>query len=242
MFQQYYEIITNKIDFILKTQSDKLSAISDLMYETVKNDGIIHLFGSGHSHIISEDCFYRAGGFAPVNAILYEPLMLHKSAVSSTIEERKSGIAGEVLDQYFCESKDILFIFSNSGINSVPIEMAISAKEKGITVIAITSMEHSTNSQSRHTSGKKLYEVCDYYIDNGSAYGDATIDVGMGVRTAPISSITSIFIMQGLFTEVARKLVSVGINPPVYKSANIEEADEYNTGLINKYKARIKHL
>lgn len=242
MFSEFAGIIHEKMLGVIGTQSQVLDEVTNLIYETVRNDGIVHMFGSGHSHLAAEDCLYRAGCFAPVNPILPSELILGDGAVMATENERKSGIAEKLLKEYEVCKKDIIIIFSNSGINSVPVEMAMLCKEKGLKVVCITSLLHSKQAFSRNTSEKKLYEICDYVIDNSCEYGDACIQLENGTRVAPVSTIMGVFIAQGLFANVARIMINNGETPPVYISANLNNSDGINDRLIQKYKNRVRHL
>lgn len=241
--RDFFNIIKCKLTEIEKTQENRLEEIIGLMVKTINNGNVIHLFGTGHSHILAEECFYRAGGFVPVNAIFEESLMLHAGALASSRVERLEGFAEIILDKYTVYSGDILFIFSNSGINNVPIEMALVAKERGLKVIALTNLKHSESENSRHKSGKKLYEVVDYYIDNCGDIGDAALLVyDSTIKVGSTSNIIGAAIMHGIFAEVANRIVQAGKTPPVYMSANVTGGMEYNRKMIEIYKERLKHL
>jgi uncharacterized phosphosugar-binding protein len=242
LFKSFCDIIRTKLDDILETQMDNLDRIADLMYDALTRGNVIHLFGTGHSHILAEECFFRAGGLVPVNAILEESLMLHNGAMASSHVERLNGYADIILKKYNTNSGDLLFIFSNSGINSVPIEMAIAARNKGLKVVAVTNIKQSKSESPRHESGKRLFELADFYIDNCGDIGDAALSLGRDVRVAPLSTITGAAIMHGLFAEAADRIMKAGGFPPVYMSANIQGGSEYNAGWIEKYKDKLKYL
>ena len=127
---------------------------------------MIFPFGTGHGHLLALEMFYRAGGMMGVNPILTEELMLHKSATGSSAFERSEGKAEPLLEEFKVSGKDVVIVFSNSGINPLTIEMALGAKERGALTVAVTKMNHSRPLQSRHHSGLKLYEICDIVLDN----------------------------------------------------------------------------
>lgn len=239
---KYYDVICEKLNKIKNTQREIISKVSGLICDATIRESIIYIFGSGHSHILAEDCFYRAGGFANVSAILYEPLMLHEGAVNSSSLERQPNMAEKILDPYPLKEGDIMFVISNSGINNVPIDCAIYAKSLGASVIAITSMQHSSSVESRHQSGLKLYQVADFVIDNFCEKGDTALYINEEVSVAPISTICGSFILHSLFAEAASELVEKNIIPPVYISANTEKGKKHNSLIIEKYGKRIKHL
>lgn len=143
------------------------------MSETCAADGRIYVFGSGHSHMIAEELYARAGGLALVKAILPQELMLIDFPTKSTFIKRLSGYAAPLLDLYRLEAKDVLLVISNSGRNPVPVEMAMAARNKGAKVIAITSLAHSKSCLARHASGLRLFETADVVLDNHVPAGDA---------------------------------------------------------------------
>lgn len=242
LYQEYLEQVDKVIDQVKRTQGQNIEAAARLVAEKLAGDGILYVFGCGHSHIIGEDLFYRAGGTAPVCAMLDGDLMLHEGAVKSSRYERMSGLAGPIFERYGITEKDVLLVVSTSGINSVPIEMAMCAKEKEVPVIAIVSLAYAGD-LSRHGSGKKLHDVADIVLDNCVCHGDASVAVGStDIRVGPISTISSCMIAQSIVTQADENLWEKGITPPVYRSGNIPGGMEQNRSYIEKYLPRIKHL
>ena len=242
LYQNYFKEVESVLTKVIKTQSEKIEQAAEIVGECWAKDGILYVFGCGHSHIIGEDLFYRAGGTAPVCAMLDADMMLHEGAVKSSFYERKSGLAKPVFDRYLMTEKDVLLVASTSGINSVPIEMAMAAKDKGITVVAIVSGAYE-NDMSRHASGKKLNDVADIVLDNGVCHGDAAVEVGdTGMRVGPISTISACMIAQSIVVQADENLWKKGITPPVYVSGHIPGGMECNQALIDRYMPRIKHL
>ena len=194
------------------------------------------MFGSGHSHMIAEELYLRAGGLALVHGILPAELMLHEMANKSTYLERIEGYSQALVELYRVEAKDTVMVISNSGRNAVPVEMCLAAKEKGAKVIAMTSMKHSASCTSRHSFGKKMYEIADVTIDNCADPGDAAFPIeGLNSTIGPTSSITGITIAQALICQVVDNLVKAGIEPPVFKSSNVDGGDEHNNRMFDKY-------
>ena len=202
---------------------------------------MLYVFGCGHSHIIGEDLFYRAGGSAAVCAMLDPDLMLHAGAVKSSFYERMSGLAKPVFDRYGLTDKDVLLVVSTSGINSVPVEMAMCAKEKSIPVIAIVSQAYAKD-KSRHTSGKKLHDVADLVLDNGVCHGDAAVSLSSGMNIGPISTVSGCMIAQAMMVQASENMLSAGMTPPSYVSGNLPGGMERNQALIDRYMPRNKHL
>lgn len=242
MYHDYYKNIQQILQNIYIGQSDKIEQAAQFVSESVLNSGIIHVFGCGHSHMLAEEVFYRAGGLVPVNAILEPALMLHTGAAKSSILERMEGYASLIFERYDINNNDILIIASNSGINSVPIEMAIKAIDSGVKVIGITSSGYF-NEKSRHSSGELFYQIVDLYINNCVPKGDTVINVkGKKIKTGPASTIAGMFIIHSIILQATELMLKKGVTPPIYISGNIEGGQEYNEKFIKKYKHKLKHL
>ncbi len=235
----YYKGLTETLAQIKETQAEKIKAVADRVAETIVKDGIIYIFGCGHSNLIAEDCFYRAGGLANVCPMFDADLMLFNGAAKSSSMERMEGIAQHIYRRYKPTEKDILFVVSTSGINSVPVEMATIGKSNGVFTVALCSSAYF-DSKSRHTSGKLLYQCGDEYIDNCVPHGDAVVPVD-GMMMGAVSTSASSFIMNSILAE-AVAIAEKKTKPPIYKSGNVEGGAEYNAALIDKYIPRIKHL
>lgn len=242
LYQEYFGQVMQVLAHVMETQGKQIEKSAELVARCIKNDGIVYVFGCGHSHIIGEDLFYRAGGLAPVCAMLDSALMLHDGAVKSSCLERMPGLAKPLFERYPMTEKDVLFVVSTSGINSVPVEMAQCAEQAGVPVIAIVSKAYE-NDTSRHPSGKKLHECADIVLDNGVCHGDASVQVGdSGVRSGPISTISACMIAQSIMVQAEENLWNEGITAPVYVSGNISGGMEKNKSLIDAYRSRIKCL
>lgn len=235
VINRYTEYLKDKFEKAMQ-QTEEIEKAAALIKESVKNGGRFYVFGSGHSHMVAEEIYIRAGGFALVSAILEPSLMLHEQPNKSTYLERLTGYAEVLLKMKDVTDKDSIMIISNSGRNPVPVEMAIKAKEMGLKVIVMTSMAHSPNVTSRHPSGKRLFEVADVVLDNGAEFGDAAFEVeGLNTPTGPTSDFTGIALAQTLIVTTIDALIKEGYEPPVFKSSNVDGADEYNDMLFKQY-------
>ncbi len=242
LYKRYWQQVNSVIDSVMSSQSQNIEKAAQLVAESLSRDGMLYVFGCGHSHIIGEDLFYRAGGTAAVCAMLDSDLMLHNGAAKSSVYEKMSGLAQPIFDRYCLTNKDVLLVVSTSGINSVPIEMAMCAKERGIPVIAIVSQAYSQDT-SRHPSCKRLHDVADIVLDNGVCHGDAAVEVdNSGMYVGPISTISSCLIAQSIVVQANENMWNQGIRPPVYVSGNIPGGMEQNQDLIRRYMPRNKHL
>lgn len=240
--KQYYQNVASVLDEVATKESVSIQKAGQKVAETIKADGLIHVFGCGHSHMIAEELFYRAGGIAPIDPIFDTTAMLHEGAQKSSSIERMSGLAKLTLSNYKIESKDILLVASNSGINPYPIEMALEAKKKGAFVIAITS-EAYQEVDSRQEQGLHLADVSDLIIYNHVPYGDASVKISeSGLKSGPISSISAFFIANSIVLAACESLQEEAITPPIFVSGNMPQGDNVNKQLVDIYKYRIKHL
>ena len=235
----YLACITNILNKIVSTQNDKLSKASQMVAEVIKNDGIIYIFGCGHSHLIGLDCFYRAGGLVNVSAMLDTDLMLHNGAAKSSKMEKMSGIAEAIFERYCITDNDLLIVVSTSGKNAVPVEMAQLASQKNINNFAVVSSAYFADKKD----APMLYETASMYIDNCVPHGDAVIDIsGAETKMGSVSTAASSFILQTILMEGADIAGKDGTHLPVYMSGNVDGGAEFNKKLIAEYMPRIKHL
>ena len=154
--EKYFQTVKGQVDAVASSQMASIETASSWFAEAMNAGGLVYIFGTGHSHILAEELFYRAGGLARVVPMLHPPLMLHESASTSTQAERDPNVVGELLKQYPMTGGDVLVVASNSGRNACPIELAMVAKERSVRTIAVLNSEHSAKWDSRHPSGKRL--------------------------------------------------------------------------------------
>lgn len=242
MIEAYFRQIKEGLDHILAFEKEKIEQASEKIAQTVEEDGVIHIFGCGHSHMMAEEVFYRSGGLAAVNPILVEPLMLHEGAVQSSRLERTNNYGLQIINKHNISQRDVVIVVSTSGRNPVPIDVALAAKEVGSFVLALTSFKYTTLA-SRHISGKHLLESVDLAINNHVEMGDAVMKhENVTVPFTPVSSIYNMTILNAIFAQAIAHIADRGGNPPVFLSGNIDHADEHNLKLIDLYKEKIPLL
>ena len=226
-----------------QTQEEIIDQVAAVCAESIYNGGLLYFFGTGHSHMICEEPFYRAGGLDCVNPILEPSLMLHQGGAKSSALERVPQLGATVIAESGVGRGDVLFVVSNSGRNSAVIDAALEGKARGAVTVAITSVTHSSAVSSRHPSGKRLFEVCDYVLDNGGVLGDACLTLpGLPQAMAPTSTVLDATLVNLVMAGTAEKLVEKGITPPVFASANTDEGDRANKAVIAEYRNRIRIL
>ena len=242
LFNQYAQIAKTAIDSICQKQEDKILQAARMVRDVLAADGLIYVFGCGHSHLLAEETFYRAGGLACVHPIVNEPLMLHESASHSSHLEKEKGLADSVLAPYTFTDKDVLIVASTSGINGVPVEVAVEAKSRGVKVIGIASDAY-LNQAPRNLHNAHLQQVCDVCVDNAAPHGDACLQPqGLPVKMTPISTVTGAYIINSILAEATQLALDAGVEVPVYLSGNIPGGAEFNEALIRRYKPRIHCL
>jgi uncharacterized phosphosugar-binding protein len=239
----FFEVIHRLLNDVQTANAAALDQAAELVAESLAHDGLLHTFGTGHSHLIAEELFDRAGGLIPVNPLLDAGLMLHVSAMSSTAFERMHGYAEVVLKRYRLAPQDVMLVASNSGRNAVPVEMAMLARERGLKVIAMTALAYSQTQPSRHSSGKKLYELADVVLDTCGVPGDAVMRVeGVTPAVASTSTVIGAALAQALVHNVVEKLAARGLTPPLLTSANLGAGEGYGVANYARYRDRVRHL
>ena len=223
------------------SEIDEIKKASKIMFDAMKEDKIVHIFATGHSHMFAEEMFYRACGLVQINPILEPFLMQHEGAVRSTQFERLPGVADIIYNSLDVKEKEPFIIVSNSGINNVPVEMAEICKKNNHPVIIVTSANISKQLKSRALNNKKLYEFGDVVIDNHSPYGDATIETKFG-KIGSVSTILNSYIAQMLVVTIVKMYEENNLIPPIYQSANTPGGDEHNKLIYEKFKNRVKSL
>ena len=243
MNRTYLKNILDLLEKLDKTQEAVIDRVSQICAECIRGGGLLYFFGTGHSHMICEEPFYRAGGLACVYPILETDLMLHEGASKSSGYERLEGLGNLVISNTGLSKGDVLFIASNSGRNCAVIDAALEAKKRGAVTVAITSMNHTTQVASRHSSGLNLYQVCDYVLDNGGEIGDASVALpGLEQKIAPTSSVIDITLVNLILVNTVELLLQKGIQPPIFTSANTDQGDAANEAVLKAYKNKIPCL
>ncbi len=241
-FQKGREII----DRLEKEQMENIKKAARVMAQRILNNGVVHIFGPGHSKSFAMELVHRAGGLAPCSGIALDDLVT-KAENPITYEElrqpeteRDPQTAHELLNIHDIQPGDVMIICSNSGRNGSAVELALEMKKRGIPLIGVTSLSHSKKTEARHPSGKRLFEIADIVIDNCGPYGDAAISLeAIDTKVCSVSSVSNMFIAQALTAETIKLILAEGETPPVFISLNVDGADEHNEKIKTRYEGRV---
>ena len=227
----------NRID------TESVMRAAGVVAEAIGGGGIVHLFGSGHSSLLAQEVFYRAGGLIAINPVLDPRLGFERGAVESTEFERSLEGAEELAAKAGFQAGDAGIVISNSGRNALPVEMALRMKHAGMKVIALTNFEQSRSSESRHPMGKRLFEVADEIIDNHCPRGDAAVTIpGIPHAIGPLSTLVGAAILHSVLMEAAASLVRKGVSPGVLASANVGNVTPLSVRQqLSAYAGRIRY-
>ena len=231
---EYLDRITGLLAQIEMDEADVMARASEAVADVICRDGVVHVFGCGHSHLPALDTFYRAGGLACVSPVLDEDLMLHDGAAKSSRMEKMSGIAAEVFRRHDIKPDDVMVVISASGKNAAPVEMLRAAKAAGVPTVAISSSAYRAH-------GAVLLDEADIPIDCKVPHGDAVIDVG-DMKMGGLSTYASLFILNSVLIDGAKKALARGVVPPIYTSGNVEGGTAKNVALEERYFGRVKRL
>ena len=230
----YLGQIVEILQRIEREERAKMTEAAETVADVICRDGIIYTSGCGHSHLPCLDTFYRAGGLACVSPILDEDLMLHDGAAKSSRMEKMPGIAAEAFRRHHVTPNDLIVVISASGKNAAPVEMCECAKKAGVKLVTISSSAYIDH-------GAKLLSLGDIAVDCKVPYGDAVIDVGEA-KMGGLSTYASLFILNSILIDGAKKALAKGTVPPVYRSGNVEGGTAKNVALEERYFGRIKRL
>lgn len=240
----YLAIVRDTIERVAAAEADNVARAADIVTGSLRNGGVLQVFGTGHSQATVMEIAGRAGGLIPANRIALSDLVVYGGEKPEILDdprlERDPDLARRLYDLTPVTASDVFVIVSNSGINGSVVGMAEMATQRGHQLIAITSRQHSARVEPRHPSGLKLADLADVVLDNGGPFGDAVLPLPGGGAVGAVSSITAALLAQLLTAEVVRRLIEAGDTPPVYFSANVPGGDAHNDRLLQRYAGRIR--
>lgn len=236
LIERYHERINQQIRKVEESQKETCIKVGEVIAESVKNGGAVHVFDTGH--IINSELIYRGGGVLFLKSFKYD-LAVDDSVRPrdrSAIDQDMTGLAAYALKKSAALPGDVIIIGSVSGKSANVIDLAIEAKKFGLTVVAMTSLDYSRSVESLHSSGKRLFEVADYVLDNCAPVAEGMIDVeGIDVPFAAASGLSAAVIMWSVVAHAIDKLMEAGITPSLLKSENYDDGPEYNRRMKERY-------
>lgn len=241
-YREYSRRMYDVLEDMFETQGEKIETVSEWMADSIAAGGVVHLFGSGHSHLVAEEVFHRAGSLMALNPLL-DVNLTFLGSVNATLLERNPGYARVVIGSHDIREGEIVIVISNSGVNPVPIEAVLEARARGAKTVAITSDRHYVDAPSRHESGKRLAEIADITLDTCVPWGDAIVNLpGVEQPVGGISSIAGLALITSIVVETTQRLLDKGIDPPVIPTMNLPGGDGKIEGLIETYGHRLPLL
>lgn len=242
VYRTYLRRLYDIVERMMGSEGRNIETAAAWIADTLIDGGVVHLFGSGHSHMVAEEVFHRAGSLLPLNPMLDANLTLF-SDVNATLLERTNGYGKVIVGSHDIRAGEVVFVISNSGVNPVPIEVAIEAKARGARTVGITSVSQYRDAPSRSSSGQHLGDVVDLAIDTHVPAGDALIRIeGLDTPVGGVSSAIGIAIINAIVVEAANIMMERDITPPVVPSMNLPGGDERMAKLIEVYGARLPRL
>ena len=227
MYMEYLDLVCTLLQNMKTTQGEAIREAAALVGDTILAGGLVYTFGSGHSQLLSQEIHARAGGLYPVMQIV-DPLWGRA--------ERIEGLGEVLLRGLTLKAGETIFVISNSGRNPEPIEVAMLARQMGLHVIVVTSLTHSMSVTSRHSSGKKLYELGEVVLDTGAPAGDAALSFeGLDVKAGAVSTVLGAALLNAVMVEAIQYILDKGGKPPVLMSANLDGNEEYNARVMANY-------
>lgn len=233
--EAYLRALEQLLRELRETQLPAVGEVAEAVGRCIAAGGVVHVFGSGHSHLVAEEVFVRAGTLTAVRALWPQQI--------TDRFERVEGLGGAVLDMGDVRPGEVLFVISNSGINPLPIDVALEGRRRGAYTVGVGSRAHSLAAESRHSSGCRLCDVCDRFLDTRVPPGDALLRLpGLPYPLGPASTVAAVSLVQAVLAEAVRWLVDRGHDAPVRISRNLPGGDEHNAALAERYRGRIPEL
>jgi uncharacterized phosphosugar-binding protein len=237
------------LERVATTQADAIETASQWCADTIAADGLVHLFGTGHSRIPVEEMFPRYGSYPGFNPMVELSMTFHTQIVGSNGQrqamaiERTPGLAAEILANFSFGPADLMVVFSASGLSAVPVEMARGARALGLRVIAVTSVEQSMSEGPDDAVGTRLLDEADLVIDLCTPHADALCDIdGLDTPVGPGSTIAAVAIVNSIKVRTAGLLVDRGAMPPIITRASVVGAERSRTLFDSAYREHARRI
>ncbi len=241
-YHTYLRRLYDILEQVVATDGEKIETAATWMADSLAQGGVVHLFGSGHSHMVAEEVFHRAGSMLPLNPLL-DANLTFLGHLNATLLERSQGYGSVVINSQDIRPGEVVFVISNSGVNPVPVDAALAASARGAKTVSISSVEHYQGVPARTSDGQRLSDVVDLAIDTRVPHGDALVKLpGVDSPVGGASSVIGLAIINAIVVEAAAIMARRGEDPPVIPSMNVPDGDEKMEVLVEKYGARLPLL
>ena len=237
------------LDRVATTQQAAIETASQWSADAIAADGLVHLFGTGHSRIPVEEMFPRYGSYPGFNPIVELSMTFHTQVVGANGQrqamfiERTTGLADVILSNFTFGRQDVVMVFSAGGTTAVPVEFARGARARGVKVVAITSVAESETAPIDPAVGSRLLDEADLVIDLCTPHADAMVDVeGLDTPVGPGSTIAAVAIVNAIKVRTAQLLVSLGAMPAVLTRASVVGADRSRTLFDDAYREHARRI
>ncbi|MFB9839514.1 sugar isomerase domain-containing protein [Actinoallomurus acaciae] len=244
----YLREVTTLLERIHEEESGAILRAAERVAEQVRADRLVHIFGpGGHSNLAAQEVFFRAGGLMHVSAILDEGTLLSNGALRSMAIERTPGYGRVVIADAGLTPDDLLILVNAYGINAALIDAALEARDRGATLIGVSSREHAERTDpghpARHPTKANLHDLVDIAIDTKVPIGDALITMdGVAEPLAAVSTFANAYALNALVLRTVQRLVESGVEPPVWRSGNAPGGDEANARFLDAFRSRVRKL
>ena len=235
----YGELALAHLAKVAEHNSDALDDAADLVLACIRADGLVLTSGAGHSLAAVAETFFRAGGLACVRPLVHDDLQVFGGARRATAAERRTGLAAEVFAAVPRTGHEVLFIFSNSGVNPFPVELAQTALDAGCPVVAVTSPTSSVGATRR--AGGLLAQHATILLDTLTGPGDVAYPAESPV-TASLSTMCNAFLWNLMLARLHDRATAEAVDLPRWRSSNVEGGDTANAALLDKYGERVPNL
>lgn len=246
---RYLDRLLERLQWIRDNQQDEISRAAEICADSIESDGLVFSFGTGHGSFAALEMFPRTGTIAGFRPIVELPiaLMHHIFGDMGTNQYRflhkQEGYGNAILAAHRLDPRDTMVLFSHSGMNAVILDIAVACKERGMKVIGVSSLPHSSAVESRHSSGKRLYEVADVTIDTNVPLADASLEVkGLDARLGPTSTPLAVAAAHAMVSRTAEILIDRGYAPKVMISPNTADYQTANANNDQVYEELWRRL
>lgn len=246
---RYLDRLLERLQWIRDNQHTQISQAAEICADSIASDGLVFSFGTGHGSFAALEMFPRTGTIAGFRPIVELPiaLMHHIFGDMGTHQYRflhkQEGYGHAILRAHRLDPRDTMVLFSHSGMNAVILDIALECKERGMKVIGVSSLPHSKAVESRHSSGKRLFEVADVTIDTNVPLADASLEVdGLEAKLGPTSTPLAVAAAHAIVTRTAEILISRGYQPKVMISPNTADYETANANNDKVYEELWRRL